>query len=181
MFLCGGVSGEGQRRSPSSHPVLEYKIRTPPAPIDWFSPLIWTQTSQEPLLWELFFILLGLRPNYAKQHTQSWWPLHQSKAHNSPEQGQSRPDMGNVLLTLLSYNTLRVHPALGAAMLRPRRSSSASVGAGRRQSASMAWPVSERVAVMREQALLGNSITACKVPLRAPGESQTRDQPEARG
>lgn len=55
------------------------------------------------------------------------------------------------------------------------------MGAGRRQAASMARPASEQVAVTKEQALFGNPITACKVPLRAPRESQTKDQPEARG
>lgn len=66
-------------------------------------------------------------------------------------------------------------------MLRLGTRSSASVGAGRRQAASMARPASEQVAVTKEQALFGNPITACKVPLRAPRESQTKDQPEARG
>lgn len=40
---------------------------------------------------------------------------------------------------------------------------------------------SERAAVTEEQARFGNPITACKVPLRTPEESQTRKQPGARG
>lgn len=55
------------------------------------------------------------------------------------------------------------------------------MGAGRGQSALKAWPASERRAVMKEQALFGNPITTCKVPLRAPGESQTETNQEPEG
>lgn len=34
---------------------------------------------------------------------------------------------------------------------------------------------------MKEQALFGNPITTCKVPLRAPGESQTETNQEPGG
>lgn len=55
------------------------------------------------------------------------------------------------------------------------------MGAGRGQSALKAWPASERLAVMKEQALFRNPITTCKVPLRAPGESQTETNQEPGG
>lgn len=43
------------------------------------------------------------------------------------------------------------------------------------------WPASERPAVMKERALFRNPITTCRVPLRAPGESQTETNQEPRG
>ena len=44
-----------------------------------------------------------------------------------------------------------------------------------------AWPASERLAVMKEEGLFGNPTATCKVPLRAPGESQTETNQEPEG
>lgn len=89
--------------------------------------------------------------------------------------------MGAILLTLLLLQRSEeaAGPWSGHAQTRSKQRGQ---GGGRQETeCSNGSARARRVAAAEERALFGKPITACKVAPRAPGESQTREQPGARG
>lgn len=132
MFLCGGVRGAGSKEKPLLPPTLCQNIRyTLPSTHRRFPPLIWRArriTGATSPLGAILF-LSGLKTQLCQPALpdQSWWLLHRAQLTSLVHRAKAGPTRKRPPDPSLLQHSGE-HPSLAAAMLRPRTSSSASVG-----------------------------------------------------